>query len=105
MPASLFYPCLLLALSGLPPDVPAEAQILATHPQNRHRPVQPVATLVIWGWLNSFCLKSLKDVLNFIRTTTGSIFIYKTNLLIQQIKAPISKTLNGLRNGSARVVH
>lgn len=87
-PAPLFCLSLLLAMPQLPPDKLADAQVLATHFQNWYRPVQPS--------LISFCFKTLKDLLNFIAATTGSIFTYKINLLIQQIKAPTSKTLNTL---------
>lgn len=90
---SCFSVCLshLPALPQLPPDVLADAEVPAAHLQNRYRPVQLSVTLMIWGWLNTLCLKALKDLLNFILTTTGSIFTCKTNLLIQQIKAQLAK--------------
>lgn len=74
------------------------------HLQKLYRSVQLPVTLMIWGWLNNFCLKIFKDLLNFLQTTTGSIFTHKIKLLIQQIKAPISKTLNTLWNGSMAAV-
>lgn len=100
-PVSLF-PSLLPA----PPQFPlAWSLMLRSHQlQKLYRSVQLPVTLMIWGWLNNFCLKIFKDLLNFLQTTTGSIFTHKIKLLIQQIKAPISKTLNTLWNGSMAAV-